>query len=214
MRGETPIHPVSRRPSRSKDTETAPSSGPPAHLLPRGEKDQGCAPRIPTPSEPLADTTFDALVDATAELLDHLNVGPRFLHVHDWGAPVALGLALRAPDQVLGLIIQNGNAHDSGMDPELWKDARAYWADPSPKNEEQATAHLNAEKFVRAQYVDGLPDDIAARIEGEPWKQDWAVLQQPGRLAAQKALILDNGRTKSPASATTPATSNSASRRP
>jgi pimeloyl-ACP methyl ester carboxylesterase len=146
-------------------------------------------------SEPLADTSFDALVDATAELLDHLNVGPRFLYVHDWGAPAALGLALRAPEQVLGLIIQNGNAHDSGMDPGLWKDARAYWADPSPENEEKATAHLNAEKFVRAQYVDGLPDEIAARIEGEPWKQDWAVLRQPGRLAAQKALILDNGRT-------------------
>lgn len=146
-------------------------------------------------SEPLADTAFDAFVDATAELLDHLNVGPRFLHVHDWGAPVALGLALRAPEQVLGLIVQNGNAHQSGMDPDLWKDARAYWADPSPENEEKATAHLNDETFVRAQYVDGLPDAVAARIEGEPWKQDWAVLNQPGRLKAQKALILDNGRT-------------------
>lgn len=146
-------------------------------------------------SEPLAETSFDGLINATIELLDHLNVGPRFLYVHDWGAPVALGLALRAPEQVLGLIVQNGNAHDSGMDPELWKDARAYWADPSPRNEEKATAHLDAEKFVRAQYVDGLPDGVAARIEGEPWKQDWAVLNQPGRLAAQKALILDNGRT-------------------
>ena len=146
-------------------------------------------------SEPLADTTFDAFVDVTAELLDHMNVGPRFLLVHDWGAPVALGLALRAPDQVLGLIVQNGNAHDSGMDPELWKDARAYWAEPSPENEKKATAHLNAETFVRAQYLDGMPDEIAARIEGEPWTQDWAVLNQPGRLEAQKALILDNGRT-------------------
>jgi pimeloyl-ACP methyl ester carboxylesterase len=146
-------------------------------------------------SEPLAEPTFDAFVEATAELLDHLNVGPRFLYVHDWGAPVALGLALRAPEQVLGLIIQNGNAHDSGMDPELWKDARAYWAEPSPENERKATAHLEAEKFVRAQYVDGLPDDVAARIEGEPWTQDWAVLNQPGRMETQKALILDNGRT-------------------
>lgn len=48
---------------------------------------------------------------------------------------------------------------------------------------------------MRAQYVDGLPDDVAARIQGEPWKEDWAVLQRPGRLEAQRALILDNGRT-------------------
>jgi pimeloyl-ACP methyl ester carboxylesterase len=146
-------------------------------------------------SEPLAETSFDAFVDATLELLDHLNVGARFLYVHDWGAPVSLGLALRAPEQVLGLIIQNGNAHESGMDRELWKDARAYWYDPSPEREKNATAHLNAETFVRDQYVTGLPDEIAARIQGEPWKEDWVVLQKPGRLVAQKALILDNGLT-------------------
>lgn len=146
-------------------------------------------------SEPLAEAGFDAFVDATSELLEHLNVGRRFLYVHDWGAPVSLGLALRAPEQVLGLIIQNGNAHRSGMDPELWKDARAYWSDPSPQREEKATAHLNAETFIREQYVSGLPDEIASRIDGEPWKEDWDVLQMPGRLATQKALILDNGRT-------------------
>ena len=99
------------------------------HVIPGlSEVAQVIAPDMPGSgaSEPLADTSFDGLIDATIELLDHLNVGPRFLYVHDWGAPVALGLALRAPEQVLGLIIQNGNAHDSGMDPGLWKDARAY----------------------------------------------------------------------------------------
>jgi len=146
-------------------------------------------------SEPLAEASFDAFVDATVELLDHLGVGRRFLYVHDWGAPVSLGLALQAPEQVLGLIIQNGNAHESGMDPKLWKDARAFWSDPSPDKEEKATRHLYAETFVREQYVSGLPDEVASRIEGAPWKEDWAVLQRPGRLATQKALILDNGRT-------------------
>lgn len=168
------------------------------HVLPGlAEAAYVIAPDMPGSgaSEPLAQTSFDGFVEAAAELLAHLNVGPRFLYVHDWGAPVGLGLALRDPDEVLGLIIQNGNAHESGMDPELWKEARAYWADPSPQNEAKATAHLSAETFVREQYVLGLPEEIAARIRGEPWREDWAVLQMPGRLAAQKALILDNGRT-------------------
>ena len=39
MRGETPIHPTGRQPSRIGDADAAPSSGPPAHLLPQGEKD-------------------------------------------------------------------------------------------------------------------------------------------------------------------------------
>ena len=38
-RATTPIQPVSRQPLRIQPEDTAPSSGPPAHLLPRGEKD-------------------------------------------------------------------------------------------------------------------------------------------------------------------------------
>ena len=69
-------------------------------------------------SDPLPAASFDAMTDAIVKLLDHLAVGPRVLYVHDFGAPVALQIALQAPDQVLGLIIQNGNAHQTGFGPE------------------------------------------------------------------------------------------------
>ncbi|WP_341995508.1 alpha/beta hydrolase [Microbacterium sp. LWH7-1.2] len=68
-------------------------------------------------SEPLEAPSFDAFTDAVLELLEHLQVGPRFLYVHDFGAPVALSIAMRQPDDVLGIVIQNANAHSSGRRP-------------------------------------------------------------------------------------------------
>lgn len=152
------------------------------------------APDLPAygASDPLPETSFPAMADAIQTLLDHLGVSDRVLYVHDYGAPVALNLAMRAPDRLAGLIIQNANAHDSGMGP-AWADTRAFWADPTPDNAAKATAHLTLEG-TRAQYVGDIPSDIAARIDPAVWREDWRVMSLPGRMEAQRALVADYGR--------------------
>lgn len=142
-------------------------------------------------SDVLPAPSFAAFGAAVSELLDHLRVGPRFVYLHDFGAPVGLHIAMQAPDQVLGLIVQNANAHRSGHGPG-WVGTQAYWADPSPENAAAATAHLTFEG-MRAQYVAGVPADIAARIPAARWQEDWRIMCLPGRLATQRALIADYG---------------------
>jgi pimeloyl-ACP methyl ester carboxylesterase len=136
-------------------------------------------------------TLFEAIADAVAALLDHLSARPLFLYLHDFGAPVGLSLAMREPEKVLGLIVQNANAHASGMGPQ-WAATQAWWADPRPENEAEATAHLTAEG-TRDQYVAGVPGDVAARIPPATWEEDWQVMQRPGRMEMQRALIADYG---------------------
>lgn len=143
-------------------------------------------------SEPLETPSFDAFSDVILELLEHLSVGARYLYVHDFGAPVALGIATAQPDEVLGLIIQNANAHSSGWGPG-WSETRAFWSAPDEHNTAAATAHLTLEG-TRAQYVAGVPDDVAARIAPETWEEDWRVMCLPGRMQTQRALIADYGR--------------------
>jgi hypothetical protein len=58
---------------------------------------------------------------------------------------------LRRPERVLGLIVQNGSAHDEGMD-KTWDTTRAFWADPSPENRAKLPDWLNFEG-VRETYV-------------------------------------------------------------
>ncbi|MGE7468210.1 alpha/beta hydrolase [Bosea sp. NPDC003192] len=117
------------------------------------------------------------------------SVGQRFIYLHDWGAPVGLDSAMRSPDQVAGLIIQNANAHRSGFGP-LWEATFEFWANPTAENEAKATSHLTFE-FTREQYTGGLPEEVAARIKGEPWIEDWTVMNLPGRMEMQRALIAD-----------------------
>jgi len=143
-------------------------------------------------SEPLRSVSFDAIAAAIEELLEHLGVGPRYLYVHDFGAPVALALAMRHPELVLGLVIQNANAHESGWGP-AWDQTRAFWAAPDAENTAAATAHLTAEG-TREQYLAGVPDDIAAQMDQRQWEEDWRVMSLPGGRETQQALIADYGR--------------------
>ncbi|CDX22629.1 Alpha/beta hydrolase fold protein [Mesorhizobium sp. SOD10] len=139
----------------------------------------------------LPDPSFDRLADAISELLDQLSVGPRYIYLHDFGAPVGLRIAMQAPDAVLGLIVQNANAHRSGMG-QSWTATQDFWANPNPDNEAKANGHLTFEG-TRDQYVAGVPGDIVALIPRESWEEDWRVMQRPGNMETQRALIADYG---------------------
>jgi pimeloyl-ACP methyl ester carboxylesterase len=151
------------------------------------------APDLPGSGESdvLPAVSFPAIGQAISELLDRLAIGPRFIYLHDWGAPVGLQIAMQAPERVLGLIVQNANAHRTGWGPG-WAATRAYWSQPDAKNEAAVTAHLTLEG-TRDTYISGVPSDVAERIPAERWEEDWRVMNLPGHMDTQRALIADYG---------------------
>lgn len=164
--------------------EIVPALSPAAYVI---------APDLPGfgESDVLPEVSFPAFGRAISELLDQLAVGPRYIYLHDWGAPVGFHIAMQAPEKVLGLIVQNANAHRTGFGP-AWEATMAYWSQPTPENEKAATAHLTLES-TREQYVSGVPSEVAARIPAERWEEDWRVMNLPGRMDTQRALIKDYG---------------------
>jgi pimeloyl-ACP methyl ester carboxylesterase len=140
-------------------------------------------------SEPLEPPTFSSYADILEELLKQLGVESFHLYLHDFGAAAALYLATRAPHRIRSLIIQNANAHESGMGPS-WAATKAYWNNPTPQHEAEATAHLTLQG-TRDQYTGGVPADIAQRIDARLWEEDWRIMSLPGRLRMQRALVLD-----------------------
>jgi pimeloyl-ACP methyl ester carboxylesterase len=140
-------------------------------------------------SDVLPAVSFPAFGQAISELLDRLGIGPRYVYLHDFGAPVGFHIAMQAPEKVLGLIVQNANAHRTGFGP-AWAETLAYWSHPNPENEAAATAHLTYEG-TRDQYISNVPPDVAARISPEGWEEDWRVMNLPGRMETQRALIAD-----------------------
>lgn len=140
-------------------------------------------------SDVLPAASFPAFGQAISELLDQLAIGARYIYLHDFGAPVGFHIAMQAPERVLGLIVQNANAHRTGFGP-AWAETQVYWSHPTPENEAAATAHLTLEG-TRDQYIANVPPDIAARIRPDVWEEDWRVMQLPGRMDTQRALIAD-----------------------
>lgn len=159
-----------------------------------GALSQDCfviAPDLPGfgASDPVEQPSFARFADLIDGLLARLAVESFHLYLHDFGAAVGLHLATRAPRRIRSLIVQNANAHESGLGPQ-WSATRAYWDDPTPERESEATAHLTLEG-TRDQYVGGVPDDIARRIDVRLWEEDWRIMSLPGRLETQRALVLD-----------------------
>jgi pimeloyl-ACP methyl ester carboxylesterase len=133
--------------------------------------------------------TFAHLTEIVREFTDQLGLGRYALYIQDYGAPIGLRLALRRPERVSGLIIQNGNAYEEGLSNE-WMALREFWQRPTSANREKLRGWLNPEG-IRSQYVAGVPASDHHRFSPETWTLDWALLQRPGIVDAQLDLFAD-----------------------
>src|SRR5687768_10415761 len=60
------------------------------------------------------DYTFDHLADVIDGFTRELKLTSYALYVQDYGAPVGFRLAVKHPERVRALIVQNGNAYEEG----------------------------------------------------------------------------------------------------
>ncbi|MGC4098330.1 MAG: alpha/beta hydrolase [Nitrospira sp.] len=98
------------------------------------------------------------------------------LYVQDYGAPVGYRLALKHPENVTVLVVQNGNAYEEGLK-EFWDPIKAYWADGSRQHREALRIGLTPEA-TKSQYIKGVRDP--SRISPDTWLHDQALLDRPG----------------------------------
>lgn len=131
--------------------------------------------------------TFDRFAELVDGLLDQLRVTRYAMYVMDYGAPVGWRLALKHPERVSGLIVQNGNAYEEGLK-EFWDPIKAYWADHSDAHR-KALNVLVAPETTKFQYTDGVAD--LSRIAPDNWVHDQALLDRPGNADIQMDLFYD-----------------------
>jgi len=131
--------------------------------------------------------TFDRFAELVGTLLDKLEVAAYAMYVMDYGAPVGWRLALKHPERITGLIVQNGNAYDEGLK-EFWDPIKAYWADDSEPHR-QALNVLVTLETTKFQYTDGVAD--VSRIAPDNWVHDQALLDRPGNADIQLDIFYD-----------------------
>jgi len=133
--------------------------------------------------------TFDHLASVVDELLARVGADRYVLYVMDYGAPVGFRIATAHPERVAGLIVQNGNAYEEGLE-EFWNPIRAYWAEPSAENGD-ALRGLFALDATVWQYTNGTREPEA--ISPDNWLVDQPLLDRPGNQEIQLELFLDYG---------------------
>lgn len=131
--------------------------------------------------------SFDRYADLVDQLLSKLGVKRYAMYVMDYGAPVGWRLALKHPDQVTALIVQNGNAYDEGLK-EFWDPIKKYWDQKTDENAKPLLKLFTLET-TKFQYTDGI-DDVT-RISPDNWVHDQALLDRPGNADIQLDMMYD-----------------------
>ncbi len=120
--------------------------------------------------------TFDHLADVVDGLLGQLGIGEFAIYVMDFGAAVGFRLALRHPEQLSAIIVQNAPLYP--WEPRgWWATLGQYWADGSAKHRRAARSYLDREG-LRGQYLSGVQDP--SRIDPDNWVIDKALIDRPG----------------------------------
>ncbi len=134
--------------------------------------------------------TFDNVAGVIDAFTEKVGLSRYALYVQDYGAPVGYRLAVKHPERVTALIVQNGNAYDEGIANDFWVPVKAYWKDRTEANAAPLRQFLTREA-TRWQYTHGARNLEA--ISPDNWNVDQPLLDRPGNAAIQLALLHSYG---------------------
>ena len=129
---------------------------------------------------------FENMAKIMAEFTEKLELSRYIVYLMDYGAPIGLRMALKSPDKIAGLIVQNGNAYEEGLR-DFWIPMKKYWQDPSPENFKGL--FLSDPGAARWQYTEGVPD--TSLLDPSTWTLDQVGLDRPGNPELQLDMLYD-----------------------
>jgi pimeloyl-ACP methyl ester carboxylesterase len=110
---------------------------------------------------------FDAYAGFLEAFCNKLEIGRYGLYLHDYGSQIGLRLAIRHPERVAALIIQNGDIYEDTLGPK-YKAIQEFWRDPSAKNRAVLEEAVSEDGF-RAEFVGEVSEAQAAQIPPDLW---------------------------------------------
>jgi pimeloyl-ACP methyl ester carboxylesterase len=130
--------------------------------------------------------TFDHLAETIEALIAALNIDDYGLFMQDYGGPVGIRIAVRQPDKVRAIIIQNANAYQEGLGAK-WANIAQYWADRAAHGE-QVDAFTSLEGARKRHIGDSPNIDL---YDPDSWTDEYAFLSRPGQREIQAELLYD-----------------------
>ncbi len=142
------------------------------------------------PSHKDFDYSFDKLAEVTEQFVSAVGLERYALYLMDYGAPVGYRLAVKYPERITALVVQNGNAYEEGIDNDFWKPVKRYWKEPNDENR-NALRGLLTRDATKWQYTHGAKD--VSKVSPDNWNVDQPLLDRPGNQEIQLDLFLSYG---------------------
>ncbi len=121
------------------------------------------------------DYSFPGYASLLHAFLTELNVDRFALYLFDYGSQVGFQLALKDPDRITALIVQNGDAYEETLGPK-YEPLKAYWAEPTDERRTELAKAVSAEG-LREEVLGEVPPETAERISPDLWQLSWPLME-------------------------------------
>lgn len=149
-------------------------------LLPAlGDRWRLLAPDYPGAGYSATPADFDYSFDGYARFLDGfvraMGVERFVLYLHDFGSPIGARLAIRAPERVVALIIQNGDIpYEDALGPK-YADLERLWTLPPGEMRTRIAQSITQAEF-QAEFLNAVRPELADRIPPDLWTLHWGLV--------------------------------------
>lgn len=130
--------------------------------------------------------TFDNLAKVTDAFLTSMGIDRFSMFIFDYGAPIALRIAMWHPERITAIVSQNGNAYQEGLGPK-WAARAEYWGNPTPELRKQYMIAFAPETII-GQYTFGTEE---GKVSPDGYTLDIHYMSRPGMDEIQSDLIFD-----------------------
>lgn len=131
--------------------------------------------------------TFEHLARVMEQFAEQMGFTRYTLFMQDYGGPVGFRMAVRHPERVQAMLIQNAVVHEEGLSP-LWETRRAFWRDRK-NNEAALRANFLSSTSVRQRHVGNDPHPEF--LNPDTWMDENVFLNRPGEAEIQLDLFYD-----------------------
>jgi pimeloyl-ACP methyl ester carboxylesterase len=122
---------------------------------------------------------FSGYADVLERFVETLGVSRFALYLHDYGSQIGLRLAMKAPQQIAALIVQNGDIYEDQLGPK-YAELKKHFAQPTSATRAKLIEAVSEEGF-RDEFLNEVRTDLAERIPADLWKLSWSLMNTPQR---------------------------------
>jgi pimeloyl-ACP methyl ester carboxylesterase len=132
------------------------------------------------------DYSFEGFSRLLEAFLEKLGVERFAIYLQDFGGWIGLRLAMRHPDRIAAIILQNGDIYEDTMGPK-YEALKAYFANPT-EVEKQKLAEAITEEGFKEEFLNDLPPRLADRVPPDLWKLHWSLMTGERRRIAHNVI--------------------------